>query len=52
MNLKAKIFQSERPLLFLGSANQLQERQGGEKEGFLVDLCIDSKFSQNLDIVS
>ena len=38
-NLTAKSFQLERPLLFLGSTNQWRERQGGEKGGFLLDLC-------------
>ena len=51
-NLTANIFQLEWPLLFLGSSNQWQERQGGEKGIFLVDLCISIRFGQNPGILS
>ena len=52
INLTAKSFQLGRPLLFLGSANQWQEKQGGEKGSILVDLCIGIKFFWNPDILS
>ena len=45
VNLTTKSFQSERPLLFLGSTHQWQERQGGGKEAFSWIFALASSFA-------